>query len=63
MKKQNKYKIGDVVYLKSDIKNKIPMTITEVLEYYITDDNCICEWLNAQKTLQRSSFPEEALKQ
>ena len=62
MRKQYKYITGDVVYLKSDLENKIPMTITKVFKLY-EDDDYVCEWLNAQKTLQRSFFPEETLKQ
>lgn len=55
-----RFGVGSVVYLKSDIKQKCPMTVTQV----ITNDSYFdysLRWLNSQKTLERDCFLDEAL--
>jgi len=52
--------IGDVVYLKSDMKRKNPMTITRyVLFEDETDYNL--QWPNSQNTINSDTFADETL--
>lgn len=52
--------IGDVVYLKSDIKRKTPMTITRyVLFEDETDYNL--RWTTSQSTIDSDTFADETL--
>lgn len=56
-----KYQLGDLIYLKSDLKKQYAMTITN---FQIEDYNCTdyqVEWLNSQGTMQHDNFPEECL--
>ena len=56
-----KYQLGDLVYLKSDLKKQYAMTITN---FELEDNNCsdyVVEWLNSQGTIQNDCFPEECL--
>lgn len=56
-----KLKIGDEVFLKSDIERKYLMMITD---YQLDDDGCndyYCTWLNSQGKRESASFPEECL--
>ncbi|NLD45752.1 MAG: DUF2158 domain-containing protein [Clostridiaceae bacterium] len=54
-----KYCIGDVVYLKSDVKYTTPMTI---IDYSLSEgSDYITRWLTIQKSIQQNGFPEEAL--
>lgn len=56
-----KYKIGQVVFLKSDQDKSHPMTIKD---YDLDDDNCTdyyVTWLNSQGKAEHESYPEECL--
>lgn len=56
-----KYKIGDVVYLLSDVEKKTSMVIKD---YDLDDDNCTdyyVTWLNSQGKPEIECYPEECL--
>lgn len=54
-----KFQLWEIVYLKSDLKFKTPMTI---IGYSSMDDtDYICTWLTTQKMKQQAAFAEEAL--
>jgi hypothetical protein len=61
-KKHLRFDIGDVVWLKSDLKKRCPMCIThiEIFERYY-DYNC--EWLTSQNTKGYGSFLDKTLYQ
>ena len=54
-----KYDVGDVVFLKSDKKRQIPMTIFCFLDKDDFDYRTV--WLNSRKTLEGAQFPEDVL--
>ncbi len=62
-----KYKIGDQVFLISDIDKKYPMLITDYIlpededDMLETCDDYKCMWLNNKGDEQEGCFPEECL--
>jgi hypothetical protein len=50
-----KLKVGDVVFLASDLKYKTPMTVGAVF-YDYEDADIRCEWLNSQKKVEKELF-------
>ena len=54
------YKIGTVVYLKSDIKRRCPMTIVLLL-WESPEVDYRCSWLNSQKVEELSCFHDLTL--
>jgi len=58
-KPELRFNIGDVVYLKSDVKRKTPMTIVN----YDPDDVCdyVLKYLTSQKMLETSYLADAAL--
>lgn len=61
-KKKLRFDIGDIVYLKSDLKQKCPMCITQ-FEIDETRWDYYCEWLNSQNKKDGSSFLDKVLTQ
>lgn len=55
-----KYRIGDIVYHKSDSKKKNPMVI---FDYWLTDTefDYFIEWLDSKKMRQSGYFKENVL--
>lgn len=62
----NTFKNGDVVYLKSDVKKLVPMTVIRSEEDFETEADCIIinvfvNWFNSQKKVEYNCFPEHSL--
>jgi|JFJP01.1.fsa_nt_gi hypothetical protein len=69
----NEFKVGDVVYLKSDITGKHPMVIDDFLVFKPSKFNVldieetphepqpICTWLNSQGKMERKSLNPDIL--
>lgn len=55
-----RFDYGDVVYLKSDIKKKWPMTIWAII-WDQDDPDYIATWLNSQGTKEQSGFLDKML--
>lgn len=58
------FKIGDVVYLKSDLLKKCPMSIEEITTEYNASGRVFrvaCAWLSSSKTIKNDSFLEPQL--
>lgn len=55
-----RFDIGDVVYLKSDLKKKCPMTI---MGFITMDDDFdySASWMNSQRVQERSLFHDKSL--
>lgn len=55
-----KFNIGDIVYLKSDLKRKTPMTITA---YYSPEDgnDYHCKWMNSQSSVEGMGLNEKTI--
>ena len=55
-----RFDIGNIVYLKSDIKKKCPMT---VIGFWIIDDDgdYICRWMTSQRELKQDTFIDKIL--
>lgn len=60
-KPELKYQIGDLVFLKSDLKKHYPMAITNFVTDEDTCSDYTVEWLNSQGVLECTNFPEECL--
>ena len=52
--------IGDVVYLKSDMKRKTPMTVTRYVLFEDESDYNL-RWTTSQSTIDSDIFADEAL--
>lgn len=62
--KSFKYKLGEVVFLKTDLKRKYPMLIVNFkTENEYTCNDYFCTWLNSQGTKEQEGFPQECLTQ
>ncbi|HPT21942.1 MAG TPA: hypothetical protein PLR88_08365 [Bacteroidales bacterium] len=55
-----RFDIGDIVYLKSDLKKKCPMT---VMGFITMDDyfDYSVSWMNSQRVQERSLFHDKSL--
>ncbi|MCT4586656.1 MAG: hypothetical protein N4A71_02425 [Carboxylicivirga sp.] len=60
MKPNLRFKVGDLVCLKSDTKKNTPMNIVAYLDSNDLDDY-ICVWLNSQKVQERQMYPDSVL--
>ena len=54
-----RFQIGDIVCLKGDLFQSVPMTITNTFSDDIHD--YICEWLTSQKTMEKGHYKDAAL--
>lgn len=59
-KKHLRFEIGAVVYLKSDLKKKCPMTVT-IFDIGDRRWDYQCEWMNSQSKRECSSFLDKVL--
>jgi len=63
--KQNpKFKNGDVVYLKSDLLKRCPMTIEAISSVYIEEERVFqysCAWFSSSKKINYDTFLEPLL--
>ena len=59
-KKKLRFDVGDLVYLKSDLKKKCPMTVIKIV-IFCDDDDYYCEWMTSQKELHREGFLDKGL--
>ncbi|MEI6141861.1 MAG: hypothetical protein WCP85_21495 [Mariniphaga sp.] len=59
-KKYLRFDVGDVVYLKSDLKRKCPMVVSTIA---IFDDyhDYYCDWTTSQLNVESRSFKDKAL--
>jgi len=55
-----RFDIGSVVYLKSDIKKKCPMVISN-FSIFDDDSDYMCEWATSQKDINCRSFLDKVL--
>lgn len=55
-----KFRVGDIVYIKTDFSRQTPMVIKA---YALNDDvfDYHCIWFNSQKSREDCAFPEKAL--
>jgi uncharacterized protein YodC (DUF2158 family) len=61
-KAEKKFKVGDVVYLKSDLKKNTAMTVECYRVHYITHEILVvASWLNSRKSVEARKFPEDTL--
>jgi hypothetical protein len=59
-KKYLRFDVGDIVYLKSDIKKRCPMQVKKIL-ILDDDDDYTCIWATAQKNIERGFFTDKLL--
>lgn len=63
MKKSEKFQIGDIVFLRSDVQGSFPMTIVDCFDHDIDNSERweVC-WINKQGYVKYGVFPEKILK-
>jgi len=55
-----RFDVGNVVYLKSDINKKCPMTVIGFWTYD-DDGDYICRWMTSQRELKQDTFIDKIL--
>ena len=59
-KKYLQFDLGETVFIKSDKKKKVPMTITKIL-FLDDSDDYVVTWLSSQKTIERDFLSDKTL--
>lgn len=60
IKKHLRFDVGQIVYMKSDLKKKCPMTVAKIL-IFDEDNDYSCEWTTSQKNIETRSFVDKML--
>jgi len=60
-KKYLRFDVGQLVYLKSDIKKKCPMVVVRILNIDSMEDDYQCQWYTTQKELKTDTFIDKTL--
>ena len=59
-KQKLRWDIGEIVYLRSDLKKKCPMTISKILTLD-PDEDYVCTWSTSQKDIISEVFRDKVL--
>lgn len=63
-KKFLRFDVGEIVYLKSDLKKKCAMHVMKIMFLNRDDDDdYYCEWMTSQKEVKRDGFLDKCLYQ
>lgn len=59
-KKHLRFDVGDIVFLKSDVNKKCPMTVSQ-FELFDSDKDYYCTWTTSQMNVDCRSFKDKTL--
>lgn len=59
-KKYLRFDLGEIVFIKSDKKKKVPMTVTKIL-MLDEEEDYVVSWLSSQKTIERDFLSDKTL--
>lgn len=60
-KKYLRFDVGQLVYLKTDLKKKCPMVVVRILNFNLIEDDYQCQWITTQKELKTETFIDKTL--